>query len=309
MSTGGGGGDTETTIRYYSGIEDAYNKLRGLGWTETQALYHDSPFATGFDVIAPEDAFFAAGYVVSDFPSMYDMFGKFMAGLDIEVLRSQIQLDFIRGTVSDELKNTNRVMLNDETDNVILPKLKASYQTMNAVMSSSFIDSISTVYSNQLKRINEYNATIDMRMLELATQWAMKHLDWNTQVITHYYNIATGYLQANANYLSHKSQMTSLDKLWPFTVLDHYRAIVGCLNGAQGATSAKSTDPWSKALGGALGGAAMGGMVGSAIGGTIGGTAVGTLASGELMMSGGIAAGPAGAIAGALIGLGMGFLS
>jgi hypothetical protein len=246
------GGNTEATIRYYGGIEDAYNGLRHLAKPVVVALYDDSPYSAGFDVIAPEDAFFAAGYVVSDFPSLYDMFGKFMAGLDIEVLRSQIQLDFIRGTVSEELKTTNRINENYDTDTVILPKLKASMQNMNAVMSSSFIDAQTTVYSNMEKRINTYNANIDMKLLDNAIQWASKHLEWNVQVISSYNKIINDYLTSNANYLSSKASVVKMDKLWPFTVFDQYRAIVGCLNGAAAAQNTK--DPgWSRAVSGAVG--------------------------------------------------------
>jgi hypothetical protein len=253
MSTGGGG-DSEVTVRYYSGIEDMYNGMRHLARPVLDDLYLDSPFTTGYDVMEPDDAYFAAGYVISDFPSLYDMFGKFMAGLDIEVLRSQIQMDFITGTVSEQLKSTNRILLNDETDSVILPKLKASFQNMNAVMASSFIDAQATVYSNQTKRINEYNANIDMKMLDLATQWAMKHLEWNTEVIHTYEKMINDYYQLNANYLNHKATLAEMDKMWPFRVFDQYRALVGCLNGAQGAQQSGSSD-WSKAMSGIVGGA------------------------------------------------------
>ena len=246
------GGNTEATIRYYGGIEDAYMSLYRRSWPVMDALYEHSPYATGFDVIAPESAFFAAGYIVSDFPSMYDMFGKFMAGLDIEVLRSQIQLDFIRGTVSEELKTTNRINENYDTDTIILPKIKASMQSMNAVMSSSFIDSQATVYSNMEKRINTYNANIDMKLLDNAIQWASKHLEWNTQVISTYNKIINDYLTHNANYLSTKTSIVKMDKLWPFTVFDQFRAIVGCLNGAAAAQSTKDSG-WSKALSGVAG--------------------------------------------------------
>ena len=86
-SSGGGSGegqpsDTTTTVRYPQYVEEAHQSFLELVATYRDAAIDDSPFADWTD-IEYSDAFFGSGYTIASFPSLYDMYGKFLAGLDI----------------------------------------------------------------------------------------------------------------------------------------------------------------------------------------------------------------------------------
>jgi hypothetical protein len=86
LCSGGGGGDTETTVRYAGYIEDKHKDFLNVVAAQRANIIDDSPYA-GFVDIDIDPAFFGTGYLISSFPSLYDMFGKFMAGLDIDTIR------------------------------------------------------------------------------------------------------------------------------------------------------------------------------------------------------------------------------
>ena len=69
--------------------DNLYTRHRYTGLTDTYGFTHDSPYLD-YEGIAIEAAFFSAGYTIASFPSLYDMYGKFMAGLDVDTLFSQI---------------------------------------------------------------------------------------------------------------------------------------------------------------------------------------------------------------------------
>jgi len=79
---GGGGGNSEQTIRYAGYIEKKHKAFLDEIVTRRTAAIDASPFAN-ITPVAIDAAFLGVGFVIADFPSLYDMYGKFMAGLDI----------------------------------------------------------------------------------------------------------------------------------------------------------------------------------------------------------------------------------
>ena len=80
------------------------------------------------------------------------------------------------------------------------------------------------------------------------------------------------YFTAAMDLDNHNMEVSTKNKLWPFTVLEYNRAALGALQGAMNTnTDVGGASKTQKAIGGALAGAAGGYMVGGPWGAAIGG--------------------------------------
>ncbi|MHA1481894.1 MAG: hypothetical protein ACTSQA_00465 [Candidatus Heimdallarchaeaceae archaeon] len=297
---GGGGGDSQTTVRYAGYVEDKHASLLNLTATAVCDVVDDSPFS-GYTDIEVDDAFFGAGYSITSFPAMYDMYGKFMAGLDIEALWSQIYNDTLNNPVINDLIGAESNLLDDEVKENSLPRLQTGLRDINSVMSSSFVVGKSIIESTRTKVISKFSADLKYRLIPIAQERWNTHLNWNKIVIGTYAEIMKLYFSAKTDVDEVNYAMAVKNKLWPFTVLDFLRAAVGAL---QGATTSKTdvagASTASRVISGALTGAAMGAMVG----GQITNTAAVPAAAGMAAVPGTTYAGT-----GSLIGAGLGIAS
>lgn len=274
----GGGGksskDGDSTIRFAPYLEDAHQLLIEQSQTEGDAIIHSSPYAN-YTISDPDYAFFGIGYTISSFPSLYDMFGKFQAGLDVETLYNQIEEEMIEGPVTGEVIRAHSAYLDDEVNQTTLPKVKAGYRDANAIMSSSFIVTEGLIEAQKVKAVSKFAGDVKIARAQMATQRWGKHLDWNVHVIEQYMQLTRLYYASKFDYINTRTELDSRDLLWPFTVLDHERAIVAAMNGAAAAT-VKGDSKASKAIAGLLAGAATGasipgaGPIGAGVGALIG---------------------------------------
>ena len=239
-------------------------------------ITHDSPFIT-FDPIVFATAFFGTGYTIASFPSLYDMYGKFMAGLDIDTLFSQTFEDTVNAPEINDLVAAESDLLDDEITNKVLPPILTGSRDINSVLSSTFIIAKSIPRDTQVKVIEKFSSELKYRMIPVAVERWKTHLEWNKNVVMTYSEIMKLYFSASMDLSDFNYSMISKHDLWPFTVLDYERAALGALQGAT--TTNKDVAGGSgmqKALGGAASGAAMGGLIGSTIvGGGIPGAVIG----------------------------------
>lgn len=269
-------GDQRHEIRYAPYIEEHHSEFLDLTATKRDAIIDSSPFSGHSDVLI-DVAFFGTGYTISSFPSLYDMYGKFMAGLDVEVLWNQAYDDTLDGTVTGNLVSAEAALLDDDVDSNVLPRFKAGLRDINSVMTSSFVVGSSLIEDARVKSLAKFSAELKYRLLPLVTERWARHLDWNGSVIRTYMEVMKLFYSAKMDIENHNYEYDAKDALWPFTVLDYERANLGAL---QGATNTKSdvagASTAQKAIGGALSGAAAGAMVsggnpiGAAVGGVLG---------------------------------------
>jgi hypothetical protein len=292
MSTGGGGGggggDTETTIRYAPYVEAKHSSFLDSIRSHVNSTIDQSPFSDYTDIEC-DDAFFGTGYVLSSFPSLYDMYGKFMAGLDIDSLYSQLFTDTLETSEVASLVSAEASLLEDEIETNVIPRLQTGMRDINSVVASSFVVGKSLIEDTRVKQVAKFSAELKYRLLPIVTDRWKTHLGWNQNVVSIYAEIMKLYFSAKMDIDNNNYSMVAKDTLWPFTVLAYERAALGALQGAMTQSSAgpEGSSPISGAIGGALSGAASGAMLGSVVPG------IGTLA---------------GAIGGGVLGLGMSFL-
>jgi hypothetical protein len=274
MSGGGGSsGKSKSEVRYAGYLEDKHKDFLNAARDARIAIIDDSPFA-GYTPIEYADAFFGVGYVISSFPSLYDMFGKFMAGLDVDALYTQILDDSINSSVIDNRIGVHAIDLEDEIIESADPRFSVGMRDINSVISSSFIVGRAMMENARLKAISKYDAELRATMLPVAADRWRAHLEWNKMVVHTYAEILKLYFSSAMDLNEHNYSMDARDKLWPFTVLDFERACLGALQGATKSTQdVAGASTVQKAIGGAMTGAAAGMMVsgGNPVGGVIGG--------------------------------------
>jgi hypothetical protein len=304
---GGGGSSTPSytwsEIRFAPYIEAQHSQFLALVASNRNTALAANPF-TGYTDIEVDDAFFGSGYIISSFPSMFDMFGKFMAGLDIEALWTQEYNDTVNGTAVNALIAAESALMEDDINTYSIPRLQTGMRDINAVMGSSFVIGRSIIDDAKVKALAKYDAQLRYNLIPVAQQRWSAHLDWNKNVVGVYAEIMKFYYAAKTDINEHNYSMAAKETLWPFTVLDYERAALGALQGATNTkTDVAGASTASKVLSGALTGAAMGAMVGSQItygAGSSVGSAIGT--------TGSSASGAVGTFAGAgaVVGAGLG---
>ena len=240
---GGSSNETSNTIRYAPYLESAHQTLltKTLAFANTASV--NSPYAN-YTELSIEDAFFGAGYTISSFPSMYDMFGKFMAGLDIEILFNEAFEDTINGPVIDAIIADEAIKLSDDLENEASPRYELGMRDINAVMSSTFVVGKAMMEGARTKALSKFSSSFRASLLPVVTQRWSKHLDWNKEVIESYTSLIQAYITNRLELDKHNLDVASKDVLWPFEAFEGFRDAVGVLTGA---TSSKQKGGGSSA--------------------------------------------------------------
>ena len=273
---GSSGGDSETTVRYAPYVEEHHESFLDATATYRKATTDDSPF-DGYTDIEVENAFFGTGYTIASFPTLYDMFGKFIAGLDIDTLFSQIFEDTVNSPEVNDLVAAEGALIQDDVDEAVTA-IEVGMRDINSVQASTFVIARAIPRDTKIKVLEKFRSELKYRLIPVATDRWKTHLEWNKGVIVTYAEIMKLYYASKMDITDFNYTMDVKDKLWPFTVLDYERACLGALQGATKTTSdVAGASTASKALSGAASGAAMGAMampanpvMGAVVGGFVG---------------------------------------
>lgn len=285
---GGGGGDYTTTVRYAPYIEEHHSAfLDQVATARAAAITAGSPYTT-YDDVEVELAFFGTGYTIASFPTLYDMYGKFMAGLDIETLWTQVFEDTVDSPTVGTLVAAEADLLDDDITTNILPRFQTGMRDIGAVMSSSYVVGKSLIESARVKSLAKFDAELRYRLVPVAQDRWSRHLEWNKSVIGTYMEVMKLYYATRHQTDEMNFQMAARNALWPFTVLEYERAAIAAMQGATTTSkdSAGSSSTAQNAIGGALSGAAAGAMIGSVVPGV--GTLMGAAVGGVLGGLGGL---------------------
>jgi hypothetical protein len=257
--------NTSQTLRYAPYIETRHQNFLETIYAERVAIIDESPFADYVDIDV-DAAFFGTGYTIASFPTLYDMFGKFMAGLDIEALWVQIFEGTVNSSTVSNLVSAESALLEDEVEENSLPRLQTGMRDINAVMSSSFVVGKSLIDEAKTKMIAKFSADLKYRLIPVAQERYNAHLNWNKLVVGTYAEIIKLYYSVKTDVDEINYSMAAKNLLWPFTVLDFERAALGALQGATNSkTDVAGASTASRVISGALSGAAMGAMIGGQI--------------------------------------------
>jgi len=276
-SSSGRGGGVKTT-RYAPYIEAKHDAMLNVTASYSTTALLASPYSNYTDVEV-DDALFGLGYLITSYPSLYDMFGKFMAGFDVETLWSSLFPTQMNKTELQDTIDAQMQLFDDALKVNEVPNLSTIARDTNSVQSSTFIIGKANIESYRTKTFCEVSADIKFAILTLINQKWTEYLNWSKEVIAYYAFNLKFYFLAQSGIDNVNTTFDVRDKLWPFTVLDFERAALGAL---QGATYQKTMAPRERSLiskallvmsytvNGVYIGASIGGPPGAIIGGVIG---------------------------------------
>lgn len=265
---GGGSGDNE--VRFAPYLEDAHQYYLNAFKSVFLATKGQSPYGD-YEQIEYDPGFFGGAYNISSFPSLWDMFGKFMAGLDVHVLWSQIYSDLVEGPEVANAINAQSALSLDEIDTNVMPKFLAGMRDINHVQGTAFVIGKAIILDGHVKAINKFASQIRIAALTLSSEQWGRHLDWNKTVISTYSEMFKLYYASRIDIDRVNLEYRAKDEMWDINLFDNARAILGALTGSPATTSGNEPSQTQRAIGGAMTGAAAGWMTGGAAGAAIGG--------------------------------------
>jgi hypothetical protein len=288
MSSGGkgggsSGGDTETTIRYAPYLEAAHQRALTTLDSRVASATGSSPYGNP-EVLAIDDAMLGVhddmetNWELKNFPSLWDMFGKFMAGLDVHKLWHQTYQDLTYGPQIQAAVSAQAAMIQDDIDTTVMPKFLAGMRDIGAVHSSSFVVGKSIIQDAHVKAINKFAGDIRIRALEVSAQVWSRHLDWSQAVVHSYQEMMKLYFVAKMDEREDHMRWAGLHGMWDINLMEHVRGMLGALGGGHPIHDENQPSQMQRSIGGMLSGAAAGASVGGPWGAAIGG-ALGLAAS------------------------------
>ena len=289
-SSGGSSGGGDTTVRYAPYLETAHSRfLDHDGSDEPVSSFVDvfntaidaSPYGN-YESLDVDEGFFgirtddpSLTYEIKNFPPLWDMFGKFMAGLDVHDLWGKVYEDVVHGPEIENAVAAQAQTIQDTIDSTIMPRFVGGMRDINAVQSTAFIIGKAMIAETAVREVNKFSAEIRLRAIDTSAKIWSRHLDWSQSVITVYSEIFKLYYTARLDVDRTNLEMESKHLLWNVNLFDYARAMIGAMSGAAAATGANEPSKAQSALGGALSGAAAGYMItkspiGAVIGGVLG---------------------------------------
>lgn len=275
-SSGSGGGTY--TMRYASYVEDRHKVFLDDTYAYRKSVIENNPYDE-FTEVPVDEGFFGVGYLLSSFPALFDVYGKFVAGLDIDALWEEILASTTESPAASALVTAESALLDEELEEAVLPKFMAGMRDMNATMSSTFINGKALLYGSKQKQVAKFSSELKWKLVGIAEDRYKAHLAWNQSVASSYADLFKTYFGVKDGISRLNYDIKSKDSLWPLTVMDFERANLGALQGAMKQSTDKDSGGGSF-LGGVFSGAAAGGMLsaGNPLG-MVAGAALGGVAS------------------------------
>lgn len=287
MGGGGGASATETTVRYPDYMEEAHeNYINSVQDLIEEGVMGDSPYAAYNPVLIDEGYFgiiegdYPNTWAPLNFPSLWDMYGKFIGDNNVHVLWQQIYEDVLHGPEIQNSVSAHAANLEATIDSEVLPRYLAGMRDINAIQSSSFIIGKAIIQEGMIRQVNEFAAKIRLSALQLSGELWKNHLKWSHDAIVLYNDMMKNYYVVRMELDEKELGYADQDAQWDLNLWDHMRAALGAMGGGAAASGGAKPSKAQSALSGALGGASAGFAV----------------------------AGPYGAAAGAVIGAGLSFL-
>lgn len=301
---GDGGGDSEQTIRYAPYLEAAHQAVMGgmnvthnfttifnatlrkqYGLTDAQNENLVASPYRGYEQIDVKEGYFgmttldpSETYYPKNFPSLWDMFGKFMAGLDVHDLWGQVYDDVIQGPEIENVITAHSEMLQNDIDTKIMPNFLAGMRDINSVQATSFVIGKAIIQDAHVRELNKFGAQVRMHALDSSVSMWASHLEWNKTVIATYSEMFKLYYTSHLDIDRVNLEYLAKDDMWNLNLFESARAMIGAMHGAAAAAGRNEPSTTQKAIGGAMTGAAGGAMLAQAMSWSVpGGALIGGL--------------------------------
>jgi hypothetical protein len=288
MGSGGGGGSKDNTIKYSPYLEAAHGIILNHNGQDSpdnsvvslmNAAWGNSPYDDGiqFDLdpqfFGIKDLESGEAYLLTDFPSLWDMFGKFMAGLDVH----NLFLQTYNGLADSAEINASILAEADILDEVIesktYPRFHAGMRNINAVQSSAFMTGRALIENARIIALNKYASEIRLKVFDTAAVMWSSHLNWNNEVVKSYAGMYKLYHATQLDSDAHVMDRAGKHSLYDLEITRYYRDMLSIISGADASETSvpKQLSQAQKSISGTVGGAASGAAIGAATGTASGG--------------------------------------
>jgi len=220
-------------VRYAPYIEEKHTNLLGTYADVRADIINDSPYTsyTDQDVIS---SMFGAGYAIADFPALYNMYGKFMSGYDLESLwdrtfNEQVQMSEVDEAIAATIDVTDDVLISND-----IPEFKLAMRDINGVSSSSFVINKASIECSRTKQLAAISAEAKFKLFPDNSAKYNAVLNWQKGTTDTYAVLMKLYYMTAMKGVGADSKFVTANTLWPFTVLDFERAALGTMNQARG---------------------------------------------------------------------------
>ena len=234
--------DVSITVNYAPYIDEPLGVLLTQSRHRTAQLIPELADGMSYDLTTPYDnyegldvnqAVFGAGYLIENFPSLYDMFGKFMAGFDVEVPWGRL---FGRIVSREEVDNAVAEDIRQADDNMVKGEM-AEYQTgmrsINAVVSSSFIMGKAAMERRRIFALARLSLEKKAELLSMVGTEFSSSLNWAKKIVTGYSELMQDYYLGKTDLDGANYDSSEKKSLWPFYVFDFHKANIGAMQSAK----------------------------------------------------------------------------
>jgi hypothetical protein len=216
-------------VRFAPYVEARHSSLLDAAYSARISALNNSPYADYTDVDY-NTAIVGIGYTMTDFSSLYDLYGSFMSGFDIEVLWGK-SFDKVMNLSTIDGKIDSDITMIDETIKVSsIPELKLFARDVNTVCSSSFVISKALIESSRIKELAKFSADDKYNMLQEVIDEKNAELSWQKSVTDNYAALFKTFYLAASQCTDVNYKMTTNDVLWNLNMLDFERAALGAFH-------------------------------------------------------------------------------
>jgi len=231
-------GDSVQTKRYAPYIEARHSSFLGTVASSREIAIGEQPYA-GYSSIDANAAFFGAGVILGDLPSIYDTFGRFMLNLDISAIWNDVFSKTLTRAEIDESIAKEVQIADDSMVSGPMADFQIHMRNINAVDSSSFVIGKAVMEDKRVKALMAVSLSVKERLMPTVSEAFAASLNWNSDKVKRYALVVKRYMEWKTDSDETNYAAESRKALWPFTVLSFEGAALGTMRSAMS---------WQKAL-------------------------------------------------------------
>ncbi|MHA1481895.1 MAG: glycine zipper family protein [Candidatus Heimdallarchaeaceae archaeon] len=288
-SSGGGSSDSKQTKRFAPYVENYHSALLNSVATFNTMLLDDSPYET-YSNQDVDTGVIGIGYTLASFPSLYDMFGKYMSGFDVEKVFDTVFEKLFTLPDINAVVNPITDLVDETEDSISTVTYLLSQRELNAISCSTFVIKKAVLESRRLRMIAKISAEVKYKLLSLIATENNSYLNWRKNTIDSYSLLMKQYYIMSADATDANSIFGANNAIWNFTVLDFQRAVLGTMlmnAGYQKSGLVRKRSDISKVLlvtSQVVNGAVIGNMVGGPVGAMMGAAIGFTLGVAQMLL-------------------------
>lgn len=228
------------------------------------------------------DAFFGTGYLISSYPAIFDICGKFVAGLDIDAIWVEM-FQSVHG--HSAIPDAATATVDEERDGWQdeISELNIDARDSNSISSSSYVMAKALYEREYLRRTSIYRTNLQFLLLDNKVHET--YLNTQRKQLTVYAIMMKHYYDSKSLADNRDSYQKMRQEIWPLTTRNYFTGLLNAMSrapynetnkiyNAKRSWVSKGTIVFNDAVQGAIMGYVYFGPYGAAIGAQVG-TAIG----------------------------------